>query len=384
LHGRRSANRNGVALYADHLVRLPKVEVESVSEMRGRPVPSDIVWYPNQPDGTFDIRKARLLGRRVVVTFLDFIAYDIRSYHASDSRWRSYRRRQRLVALGVDGVSAISADVARRVKEEIPLIDPRRVATTALGVDHLTKQEHGSVSTYDSDIGPLVRRLCGRPFVLVLGNDFPHKNRDFAAKVWSDVVGSGYEGDLVLAGLKVDLGHASGAAVSLPVVPGHSNRIEVLDHVRPRSREWLLSNADAVLYPSSAEGFGLVPYEAAAMGTPTVFTNFGPLAEVGRDPGGPQDWSLGPYVADLRSILTDPRAASRRVAHLRSAWDSYPWSSYADRLVSFFAEVQAMPPMDGPDWMYNSLTLDGSASVRARLKRKVRDVQRLLGRRRNG
>lgn len=36
------------------------------------------------------------------------------------------------------------------------------------------------------------------------------------------------------------------------------------------------------LYPSSAEVFGFVPYEAAALGTPSTFTNFGPHKEIAR------------------------------------------------------------------------------------------------------
>ena len=50
----------------------------------------------------------------------------------------------------------------------------------------------------------------------------------------------------------------------------------VLSEVEPAERNWLLANAACVLYPTSAEGFGLLPFEAASFGTPCVHVAFGP------------------------------------------------------------------------------------------------------------
>ena len=73
---------------------------------------SDVVWYPNQIDGRSNIAAARRLGARVVTTYLDLIAYDIPRYHGSPEAWQAYRSLQRRIALSVDGITTISADVA--------------------------------------------------------------------------------------------------------------------------------------------------------------------------------------------------------------------------------------------------------------------------------
>ena len=44
----------------------------------------------------------------------------------------------------------------------------------------------------------------------------------------------------------------------------------MLGYVTSEERTWLLGNAAAVLYPSSAEGFDFLPYEAAALNTPQL------------------------------------------------------------------------------------------------------------------
>jgi hypothetical protein len=97
------------------------------------------------------------------------------------------------------------------------------------------------------------------------------------------------------------------------------------------------------MYPSSAEGFGFVPYEAAALGSPTVFTNFGPLKEIAALGDLPRSWSIDQHAADLVALLTDQGARDRRVAGLREAIDRYTWALFAERLVAFFTHITSMP-----------------------------------------
>ena len=67
----------------------------------------------------------------------------------------------------------------------------------------------------------------------------------------------------------------------------------VIPDVSSAERNWLLKHAELVLYPTSAEGFGLIPHEAAAFGTPTVMVPFGPFAERLPDlPVAPPDWGV--------------------------------------------------------------------------------------------
>jgi len=325
--------------YAAHLAESPKIRLVAADEE----VPiSDLVWYPNQIDGRSNISSARRLGSRVITTYLDLIAYDIPRYHGSEQAWHAYRSLQRRIALSVDGITTISNDVAERLLQEVPRLEPDRVLPLPLGLDHISREQ--APDAPGEDLAEVVKALKDRRFVAVLGNDFQHKNRDFAIKVWQRALQEGQPCDLVLAGLHVK--SSSSKKDEDDLIARHLDlrgSIHTVGHVSSQSRAWLLANAEVVLYPTSAEGFGFVPYEAAVLGTPSVFTDFGPLREISGLSELPRTWSIDEHARDLVDLLTDQGARNRRVAGLHRAIDRYTWAEFAGRLVEFFEQITHLP-----------------------------------------
>jgi glycosyltransferase involved in cell wall biosynthesis len=183
-----------------------------------------------------------------------------------------------------------------------------------------------------------------RPFILVLGNDFQHKNRDFAIDVWQQVLELGINVDLVLAGLHVK--SSSSKDQESTKLKKHTNlrgEATTLGHVSSDERAWLLENAAAVLYPSSAEGFGFVPYEAAILGTPSTFTDFGPLKEISQLTTTPPNWSGAKHATDLAQLLNDPQYAEQRVNQLREVIAASTWNQFAQAFTEFATKIATMP-----------------------------------------
>jgi glycosyltransferase involved in cell wall biosynthesis len=161
--------------------------------------------------------------------------------------------------------------------------------------------------------------------------------------VWQQVLQAGESCDLVLAGLHVKSSSSKqGEDALLDKHVDLRGSVHTIGHVSPNSREWLLANAHAVLYPSSAEGFGFVPYEAAALGTPTTFASFGPLKEISQVTTTPKLWSVEAFAHDLTALLKDPNAADQRIAHLQAAIAQHTWEGFAGKLVDFFQHVIGM------------------------------------------
>jgi len=130
------------------------------------------------------------------------------------------------------------------------------------------------------------------------------------------------------------------------------------------------------LYPSSAEGFGFVPYEAAALGTPSTFIDFGPLAELYGVRDAPSRWSVDEVAADLTRLLTQEDAARGRVADLQHVRTELTWERFAERLVAFFGETLSRPAvvsgLEGKEFS----TARESRPTRRLLYRAVRRVRR--------
>jgi len=67
--------------YAKHLTDQLRITLATTPGERA--FQTDFMRYPNQIDQRVDISQARKLGKRVITTYLDLIAYDIARYHAS-------------------------------------------------------------------------------------------------------------------------------------------------------------------------------------------------------------------------------------------------------------------------------------------------------------
>jgi len=337
--------------YAQKLLKSAKVQLFPRDTQAPR---SDVMWFPHQIYSSTDVySEGRLFANRVVVTYLDFISYDIPTYHKSQSAQLTYRALQRRIALAADGISTISSDVANRLLDDVPEVDPRRVKATSLGLDHMSDQAElenlprGGLLSLKIFVKRYGTASVDRPFIVVFGNSYLHKNREFALKVWERLVESGVECDLVMAGATVE----GSAGDKLTEVIEDWKRKETSSgefflvdwNTDEASRIWLLANSAVVLYPTSSEGFGLPPYEAAALGTPATFTSFGPLREVAEIPDLPSTWSVNEFVDDLLTLLTDPVAAQKRVNSLEQAIRRHTWDEFAHELVTFMGNVSQMP-----------------------------------------
>ena len=328
----------------------------------------DILHRPYQPGDDVSMERYRRIANCVVITVLDFIAYDNAAYHESDDHWFEYRAAfDRRLCLA-DQVVAISGTIAARVQRQFAHRLAQPVQAILLGTDHL------STAAIDP---PRQSADPSGPYALVLGNDFAHKNRDFAVRVFAEMAARGYPGRLVLAGYHLDLG--SSFAYELDAATSVRDRIERVGAVSSSQKLQLLRNADVVLYPTSCEGFGLVPFEAAAVGTPCAFVRFGSLKEMMPHVRAAEQWAVGPFTDLVCGLLADPVA---QVQQIRSAGATLTWARAADETVALYGRViaDAAPwavyrPVVIPEPPWSSTVARG---VRHQVRRVTRKFRRLV------
>jgi len=327
---------NDVPLYAASVLRLPKVHARRAALDDGSVFgPVDVVHRPFQPDGALDVDSWRRVGRRTVLTVLDLISYRGAAYHASSEVWVSYRRALRAAMARVDLVVTTTLDVATQIRLERLPVEPDRLVTADGGTDHLGGDEAATIPPLLLDRG-----FAAGEFVLVIGANYAHKNRDIAIAVHDILRRQGHDLSLVAAGAGVPFGSSR----SSEAAAGDKAEVFTLPDLRAEERNWLLRHASLVLYPTSAEGFGLVPSEAARFGTPTVFVPVGPLGEIyGLLPALATDWNPTTVAAVASRLLVDPALASAQVQAVLAASAAYTWASNATKHAAAYRFVLSLP-----------------------------------------
>jgi glycosyltransferase involved in cell wall biosynthesis len=177
------------------------------------------------------------------------------------------------------------------------------------------------------------------PYLLMLAQYDLRKNFDGIVRAFAEVVRQEKVPGLrlVLAGSFKSGTLESAGIASLPGAAALRGRIHVTGWIDEEDLSPLYSGAEAFLFPSFAEGFGLPPLEAMACGTPVVASNVTAVPEVVGDAGilvtpGDDDALAQAILAVVSS--SSARADLSRRGLLRAA--RFSWETFGNRTLEAY------------------------------------------------
>jgi glycosyltransferase involved in cell wall biosynthesis len=188
-----------------------------------------------------------------------------------------------------------------------------------------------------ADIRDKVRRAYGLPerFFLYVGTLEPRKNLPRLVEAWSRVADGAP--DLVIAGRAGWKNRALDAAIARSA---HRARIHRPGFVAQADLPALLSAADAFVWPSLFEGFGLPPLEAMACGAPVLTSNVSCLPEVVGDAALMVDPADTGAIADgLQRLATDAALRSELRKKGAARAQAFTWERTARLTVQSYLDT---------------------------------------------
>jgi glycosyltransferase involved in cell wall biosynthesis len=187
----------------------------------------------------------------------------------------------------------------------------------------------------------LGRLRVPRPYALFVGTLEPRKNLVRLVRAYRRAVASSdLPHALVLAG---PMGWRAAPLQRELRTPGPGN-VVLSGHATPDLLDALYRGADAFLYPSLYEGFGLPVVEAMARGVPTVVSTSSSLPEVAGQAALSADPRSVPQLADaIARVLTDAGEARRLGEAGRERARRFTWDRTARRTLEAYSGDHIAP-----------------------------------------
>ena len=285
--------------------------------------PADVVHGPNHvsPPGG---------GAAEVVTIHDLTAIRYPELCTADVlQWPPLFRRS--LDRGA-WVHTVSETVADEVRDAFPAVADRVVAAP----NGLRRPPEPTPSS-DAEVG---HRLAGGDrYLLALGTVEPRKDLPTTVAAFDALAAQDPDLRLVIAGPD---GWGVDALTEARDRSRHGRRIVRLGWVGGDQRLGLLRGASAVAYPSRYEGFGLVPLEALAVGTPVVASDIAVHRETVGDgavlvPVGDVD----ALAAALQRVLNEPDLAADLVRRGQPHLGRYQWPATIEAVVDLYRRAMA-------------------------------------------
>lgn len=224
-----------------------------------------------------------------IVTIHDLILTKFPTHRATTLRpffyWlkdKAYRLVISLAVIRAKKIITVSEFTKNDLIEQFK-VEPTKILVTYEGVANLTKDKESLFSMPPEQQNILAQYHISTPFLLYVGNAYPHKNLEGLINIYSKLKTQHADLRLVLVG-KEDYfynrvqdfakSHNFWQAnnVNSPVVfPGY---------IPDEDLKIIFETASTYIFPSLYEGFGLPPLEAMAHGCPVVSSNRASMPEI--------------------------------------------------------------------------------------------------------
>jgi glycosyltransferase involved in cell wall biosynthesis len=180
-----------------------------------------------------------------------------------------------------------------------------------------------------ADLDGPMREMAARPYVLALASGKAHKDLGTLMRAWTDVAQRFPDVRLLLVG-----------EVRPGAAPHGDSRVVLTGRVADEELRALYAGAQAFVFPSCHEGFGLPPLEAMAFGTPVVCAAAASLPEVTGEaallfPAG-DAYALA---ESLASVLSDAGLRERLSQLGRRRAAEFTWARTAALTVAAYHEA---------------------------------------------
>lgn len=360
--------RTGAGVYAENLVRELRpllglqdhlyLLVQSDEAMLRQLIPADrSVQFLSIPSAIFRNRLALLLFEQIILPWIVLIhRIDLlHSLHYTMPLWAPAVRvvtfhdltmilhpqlhtRGRRLLMPVfmriawklaDAIISVSAATQKDAERIFPASSKLR-GITPLGVsmDAFARLPEAEI---DECLAPLNVK---QPYFLFLGTIEPRKNVPALIHAFETFAVRHPKYNLVLAGKwGWNCEPAISALSSSPV----RERILDLGYVSVQTRRALLVSCEALIYPSSYEGFGLPVLEGMAAGVPVITSNVSSLPEVAGDAAilvSPS--SVADLASAMESLVIDPKLGDEYRQRGQSRARKFSWRRTAERTYDIY------------------------------------------------
>jgi glycosyltransferase involved in cell wall biosynthesis len=174
-----------------------------------------------------------------------------------------------------------------------------------------------------------------RPYILAVGNLQPRKNLVRLIEAFRNIVATGLDVDLVVAGPQ----HFRAEEV-LRAGRDRGSRIRFPGYVTDLQLAACYSRASVFAFPSLFEGFGIPALEAMSHGTPVVCSRAGALPEVCGDAALYFDPLDVDSISDaLQRALTDDSLRANLVAAGRARERAFTWRRAAEQTLDVYRQA---------------------------------------------
>ena len=264
--------------------------------------------------------------QRLVVTI-----HDLAFEHAPSlfpRQWRLlYRAGLRAAVRRADAIITPSRNTAEDVLSRTD-VDPRKLRVVPLAAS----LPQGTLDAEDV----LARLKVRGPYVLFVGTLEPRKNLVRLVRAYRRVAATGVPHALVLAG---PLGWQHEPLMRELALHG-PGEIVMTGSITADELDALYRAADAFVYPSLYEGFGLPVLEAMARGVPTIVSTTSSLPEVAGDAAiGVNPRSVREIARAVEQVVTDVEVAEGLATRGRAQAERFSWDETARLTLEVYEDV---------------------------------------------